>query len=308
MNGARRDDTHDPPDPADAMVRPMLHILETLSDPGLAAKPNEDAFGHAGDHAWVIDGATDVADGPLVGRETGAHWLAHNASAFFADKASAFGPDLQGLVSACIDMLAARFEREKLRAPNGRHELPSAAMTLIHAGGGRLACANFADCGLILLDEESGEARIFGAQHNSREARALSRTAELIAALAPGEDPFSSDAVMAYLRANRQRQNLEDGYWILGLDPQAAARMRHWEMPLLRPVTGLLFSDGFGAITFDYHRMDAATLVRRALADGLEPILGELRKVEREEDPGCLSWPRFKPCDDATAILFRAEA
>lgn len=285
----------------------MLRIVETLSDPGVPGKDNEDAFGHGETHAWVIDGATDVADGPLMGAETGAHWLAHEASALFSQEASAFGSDLRGLVRKTIETLAARFETERLRAPNGRYELPSAAMAVLHVGGGKLSCANFADCGLVLLDDDEDEARIFGVQHTSREARAMSRTADLIAALAPGEDPFSSAGVMAYLRDNRNRQNTEGGYWILGVDPAAATHMRYWDIPFERPVTGLLFSDGFGSIVFDYHRIDAASLVRRAVSDGLETILGEVRRVEREEDPACRSYPRFKPCDDATAILFRAE-
>ncbi|MBO6635107.1 MAG: hypothetical protein JJ937_11230, partial [Parvibaculum sp.] len=74
-----------------------------------------------------------------------------------------------------------------------------------------------------------------------------------------------------------------------------------------RPYTGLLFSDGFGSITFDYHRLDPATLVRRAALGGLRSILAEIRNIENVEDPGCLSWPRFKCHDDATALLFRAE-
>ena len=285
----------------------MLRILETLTDPGNPDKANEDAFGYEGAHAWVIDGATDVADGPWIGAETGAHWLAHQASALFGANAARYGADHHGLVRFTIETLAHRFKQERLRPPNGRHEWPSAAMAMIHAGEDKLACANFADCGLILLDDESDEARVFGVKHTSREARAMSRTAELIAALAPGERPFDNAAVMDYLRGHRRRQNTDEGYWILGIDPEAAAHMRYWEVPLARPVTGLLFSDGFGSLVFDYHRIDPATLVRRAALGGLRSIVAEVRHVEAMEDPDCLSYPRFKRHDDATAVLFRIE-
>lgn len=289
----------------------MLRILETLSDPGDPGKANEDAFGHvtgqAGDHLWVIDGATDVADGPLIGRETGAHWLAQRASALLAEKAAGHGDDLRGLVQETIEALERDFERERLRAPNGRHEWPSAAMMLLHAGNGWIRAANFADCGLVLLEDGAAQAQVFGAQHNSREARAVSCTAALIRALAPGEEPFGNAAVMDYLRAARQRQNSNEGYWILGIDPAAAKHVRLAGFPLSRPATGLIFSDGFGSLVFDYHRYDPADFVRRAAAEGLQPQLQEIRKIEREEDPGCLLWPRFKRHDDATAILFRAE-
>lgn len=289
----------------------MLRILETLSDPGDPGKANEDAFGHvkgqAGDHLWVIDGATDVADGPLIGAETGAHWLAQRASALFAGLAARHGADLRGLVQETLEALERDFERERLRLPNGRHEWPSAAMMLLHVSSGWIRAANFADCGLVLLEDGAAQAQIFGAQHNSREARAVSRTAELIRSLAPGEAPFSNAAVMDYLRAARRRQNSKDGYWILGIDAAAAAHVRLAGFPFSRPVTGLVFSDGFGSLVFDYHRYDPADFVRRAAAEGLQPLLGEIRKIEREEDPGCLLWPRFKRHDDATAMLFRVE-
>jgi hypothetical protein len=83
--------------------------------------------------------------------------------------------------------------------------------------------------------------------------------------------------------------------------------MRYWEIPLTRPATGLLFSDGFGSLVFDYHRFDPATLVRRAALGGLSSIVAEVRHVEAVEDPDCLSYPRFKRHDDATAVLFRVE-
>ncbi|MBA4210789.1 MAG: hypothetical protein C0454_14795 [Parvibaculum sp.] len=285
----------------------MLRILEMLTDTGDPGKPNEDAFGFAGAHAWVIDGATDVADGPLIGSETGAHWLAREASALFAAHAGRHGADLQGLVRFTIETLAARFERERLRAPNGRHEWPSAALALLHAGETKISFANFADCGLILLPDGSGEASVYGAAHVSREARAVSRTAALIAALRPGERAFENAAIMDYLRAARRRQNSDDGYWILGIDPQAAAHVRRTDIPLAGPVTGLLFSDGFGSLVFDYHRVDPATLVRRAALGGLRTLVAEVRQIEAVEDPDCLHWPRFKRHDDATAVLFRVE-
>lgn len=180
-------------------------------------------------------------------------------------------------------------------------------MMLLHASEGWIRAANFADCGLVLLADGAAQAQIFGAQHNSREARAVSRTASLIRALAPGEEPFGNAAVMDYLRAARRRQNSKEGYWILGIDPEAAAHVRLAGFRLSRPATGLVFSDGFGSLVFDYHRYEPADFVRRAAAEGLQPLLAEIRKIEREEDPACLLWPRFKRHDDATAILFRVE-
>src|SRR6201985_1727958 len=50
-------------------------ILDSLSLPGDAAKPNEDAFGHDAMAAVVLDGATPLGDGLMPGPSDAA-WIA----------------------------------------------------------------------------------------------------------------------------------------------------------------------------------------------------------------------------------------
>ncbi|MEN6543102.1 hypothetical protein [Parvibaculum sp.] len=283
----------------------MLRILDVITDAGHPEKPNEDAYGHAPAHAWVIDGATGVADDELLDAPSDAHWLAQEASAYFGAHAERHGSDLGGLTKAAIDSLAQAFESKKRRPPNGRYELPSAAMSMVHSDGATLSYVNFADCHLVLLTDE-GEATTFGDRHLDREASARQRIADLIASLAPGADMFASPDVMRFLRAARNRQNTETGYWILGLDPRAVDFMRRWEVPLTRPVTGLLMTDGFASLAYDYDRLTPADLVRRARDEGLSALLSEIRNIEQNEDPALRLYPRFKRSDDATALLFRA--
>ncbi|MFZ2469161.1 MAG: hypothetical protein WAW54_12300 [Parvibaculum sedimenti] len=282
----------------------MLRILDTITDAGHPDKPNEDAFGHASAHAWVIDGATGVADDELLDAPSAAHWLAREASSYFAEHADRHGNDLSSLTKAAIENLAQAFEEKRRRAPNGRYELPSAAMSMVHCDGATLSYANFADCHLVLLTDE-GEAATFGDRHLDREASVRQRIADLIASLAPGEDVFASPDVMRFLRAARNRQNTETGYWILGLEPRAVEFIRRWEVPLSKSVTGLLMTDGFASLAYDYERLTPAELARRARDEGLSGILSEIRKIERTEDPDLRLHPRFKRSDDATAVLFR---
>lgn len=282
----------------------MLQILDTISDPGDPAKPNEDAFGHSGAHAWVIDGATGVADSELLDAPSDASWLAQSASAFFENHAETFGPDLAGLTRTAIEELERRFAAGRRRAPNGRYELPSAAMTMAQSDGTHIRCANFADCRLALLADD-GEVTILGDHHLDREAASKARTAALLATIGEGDDPFSSPEIMKFLRAARNMQNRTDGYWIFGLDPRAVDFMRSWTLPLTKPMTGLLMSDGFASLAYDYHRLKPADLVAHARDKGLANIVEEIRRVERDEDPLMKRYPRFKRHDDATAIFFR---
>jgi len=77
-------------------------------------------------------------------------------------------------------------------------------------------------------------------------------------------------------------------------------------MQLTRPVTGLLMTDGFASLAYDYERLTPAELALRARNEGLRDLVSEIRKIEREEDPDLRLYPRFKRSDDATAVLFRA--
>ncbi len=283
----------------------MLQILETISQGGRTDKPNEDAFGHTSRHAWVIDGATGVADSELLGGPSDARWLSHTASTLFAQGAERFGGDLKALVRSAIEEMKLRYERKATRTPNGRYEWPSAAMMLVHSDGHALHIANFADCRLLLLGDD-GSFADYTERHGDRSPKSKARTAALLEKARPEGDPFAVPEVMAYLRTSRSYQNRADGYWILGIEPEATEHMPQWTFPLTTPVTGLLMSDGFASLAYDYKQLAPAELVARARDEGLAAIVKAIRKFEREDDPQMKIFPRFKCCDDATAVLFRA--
>lgn len=282
----------------------MLEVLDSLSDAGHPDKPNEDAMGHSDAHAWVIDGATGVGEGNLLAEASDAAWLARYASAHFGAEAARHGADLASLTHQAIEDLARRFEALRQREPIGRYELPSAAMIMAHWDGAVLRCANFADCMMVVLTD-SGQSHVFGGAHHDRLASGRARTAALLAQLQPGQTAFDLPEVMAYLRAARNRQNTEDGYWILGLDPHAVRHMRQWRLPLAEPATALLMSDGFAALAADYDQMTLTEMVATAREKGLAPLLAALREVEHVGDPQARLYPRFKRCDDATSMLLR---
>ena len=283
----------------------MFKILETISDAGSAAKPNEDAVGHTSHHAWVIDGATGVGDSELMPAPSDARWLSETASTKLNAEAPRFGADLSGLMRHVIGELHQSYEAGRSREPNGRYELPSAAMIMVHCDKGTITCANFADCRLLLLTDD-GELSEYGEKHADRSEKSKARTAALLDKVGPGGDPFALPEVMAHLRKQRNYQNLDHGYWILGLDPAAVDHMRSWTIPLTKPVTGLLVSDGFASLSYDYGKLSSAELVAHARDEGLRSVVSAIRKYEREDDPHMKLYPRFKCSDDATALLFRA--
>ncbi|MGH8800603.1 MAG: hypothetical protein ACREX7_10190, partial [Casimicrobiaceae bacterium] len=98
--------------------------------------------------------------------------------------------------------------------------------------------------------------------------------------------------------------NTDKGGWLFGPSAQAADHVRGKHIDAEPDTLILLASDGFLALASDYGACDAAGLMAAAEATGLESLGRQLRAIENEDVEG-RKFPRFKTCDDATAVLLR---
>lgn len=114
-------------------------------------------------------------------------------------------------------------------------------------------------------------------------------------------------AIRDDLRANRNLMNVVGGYWVLGIEPEAAYQMETRAIPLERPAIALLMSDGFYRAVDTFHVIAEDRIVGWAMDQGLATILAAVRCLEAG-DAECIRYPRFKPQDDATALLFEMRA
>jgi hypothetical protein len=113
------------------------------------------------------------------------------------------------------------------------------------------------------------------------------------------------DDVMDELRRRRARLNQPGGYWMLGVDPRAAAAMDVRTLALDRPTRVLLASDGLWRLVDHFGRYDAAGLLDAAFVQGVAALIAELRRFEAD-DRDCRRVPRVKPSDDATGLTLIA--
>jgi hypothetical protein len=86
-----------------------ISIIEALSVPSGAV--NDDCVGNKAALAWVIDGATDVTEEPLVGTASDAAWFALALDAAFRRQAHDPPADLARLPVLVAPELADEFER-----------------------------------------------------------------------------------------------------------------------------------------------------------------------------------------------------
>jgi len=276
-----------------------LVLIDALSAAGNLAKPNDDAWAHAGALAAVIDGATDLGE-PLLPGPSDAAWLAHRAAERLAVHA-----DLGAM--AALEAVAADLEdayaRESVAGPVENWRRPFASMMLVEADDGALAALSFGDCAALVRPPREACA-VIGDAFGKRVAEAA-KARELAETHggAPG-GAVVREAFLPSLRAGRARYNLDGGPWILGATRACAAHAKRAGARAPADTLLLLASDGFLALGTDYGRYDAEGLLAAAERRGLADLLTELRAIEAEDPTGVL-YPRFKTSDDATAVLLR---
>ncbi len=275
---------------------PHVALIDQISLGGFRERANEDRVGLAGGHAWVIDGATGLGE-PFMGAGSDAAWLAQRTQEAFTRHADE--PDPAKLVADAAEDLIVCFEAERTRDIEHAWELPCGSFMLASAAASGLALTWSGDC-RGLVQAKGGPVMSFGANALSEEAEAA-----LVAKLGQGGDPaqrYRRPEALAELRAMRGTALAHGRSMNLSPDRGFLARLSHACVAAER-VDVLLMTDGFAAAELRYGLFPTAdglmTTVRQA---GLAEVARRLRRFELETDPEGVAKPRWKRCDDASAI------
>lgn len=279
-----------------------MKLIDSISFPG--SKPgggmktgtgdDRYAFDEAGGWACVIDGATDV--GP-VRIFSAAESDAARYAEIFAAEITANPADPREIPQAwfarLLPKLRAALERE-VKIPLKDAPLasyPTAAATWVRARKGVLEGATLGDSIAIVRTPE-GQVSVFG--ETSKPADEQKRALKVMA-MTPGER-------MQWLRDVRAIHNTANGYWVFGVQPEAAAHIVHQTTPAPAGTRALVMTDGFYRLVTPYARYTDAELIEAANTKGLGALMNELRGLEASpEDDAKIG--RFKTSDDATALL-----
>ncbi|HEX3755628.1 MAG TPA: hypothetical protein VHV26_11190 [Rhizomicrobium sp.] len=280
-----------------------FELTDSLSLPGGTLKPNEDAFGHNGTAAAVLDGATGLGDVLMPGASDAA-WIAQFGTRRLLAHLAAGQSPPKALRSALSDTEDS-FKGLRRRPPDAQWELPCASMmAAIETGAERKRQVEFfwyGDCGALLKTAAGvqmvGETLVKRAAEAKR-AQAFAKLKNILPAA-----KFSRCELIGQLRKARDFVN-SGNYWLFSPDVMAAPHVMHAAFDGAAGAHLLLASDGFLALASDYGAYDAPGLMAAALGKGLAALGKELRTIE-ESDPDGDKYPRFKKSDDATAVLLK---
>ncbi len=264
---------------------------------------NEDGFGLAGDPedvsaAWIFDGVTGINVRNHLGGGSDAQWLVARAHARLVELALQEMP-LESLLSDLVDGLIVDWNKATagLDLPHD-YDPPAACLILVKRYDDGWKALRLGDSCLLARGADR-DTRIFAASPNNdfdhwlaREARkrreeGVLEVKELLAEFAPE------------LRAGRAKRNRPDGYSILECSRDSLALPD--VIDLGWPADILLCTDGYYRAVDHYDLFNGAQLLD-ASAASVDRVLADLRAVETE-DSDCRRYPRFKPADDATAVM-----
>jgi hypothetical protein len=251
-------------------------------------------FDEAAGWACVIDGATDV--GPVRVFSKGESDAARFAELFAAEllvQPAGGAETPKAYFTRFIPRLRAAVEKE-LRLPLKDAPLasyPTAAATWMRVRDGRIETATLGDT-VAIVRNPRGAISALGetgkpAEEQARAKKVMTMTAE---------------QRLKWLRDVRAIHNTGQGYWVFGVQPEAAAHIVHESAEAPAGTRVLLMTDGFYRLVSPYGRYDDAGLMNAVLDKGLGAVLAELRGMEASpEDDAKIG--RFKTSDDATALL-----
>lgn len=270
---------------------------------------NEDGFGYIGrpeeiSAAWVFDGVTGINGRNYLPGGSDARWLvekAHRHLQRLAADSAPLSDILNELVARLIDDW--RGVSPDLNLPPD-YDPPAACLILVKRYGATWQGLRLGDS-CLLSRHGNGEKQILAASPNNAFDHWLSAEAR------KRRDAGVLDikALLAEFRpqlaAGRAKRNRPDGYSILEASPAALA------MPELidlgSPSDLLLCTDGYYRAVDHYGLHDDASLITASRKPGgVAEVLASLRAVEAA-DPDCQTYIRFKPADDATALILTAE-
>jgi hypothetical protein len=267
---------------------------------------NEDGFGYAGDAgnvsaAWILDGVTGINPRNHLSAGSDAQWLVACAQAHLSELAPrGIAPDtlLHELVARLMADWAAA--AASLDLPRD-YDPPAACLVLVKRYAGGWQCLRLGDS-CLLTRQAGGGGLILAASPNNSFDHWLAREAHK----RRQQGVFDVKALLAefapQLRESRARRNRPDGYSVLECSRDALAMPEIVELGW--PDQMLLCTDGYYRAVDTYGLMNDARLMD-ASAAGVAKVL-ELVRATEASDPGCLRHPRFKPADDATAVMLAA--
>jgi hypothetical protein len=267
---------------------------------------NEDAAGFIARDgniiaAWVIDGVTGINDRNVLPGPSDVAWLAERID----DRLRLLVPlalQLPELLKQLVDGLMREWQEAsaKIGLPDG-FDMPAACLLLVMRFSEGWKVLRLGDS-ILLVEDQGKVVRVNGPPTELGQLEDILRQE---ARRLRGNNSADFKALLRDLRpqllASRMKRNTPGNHSILLPEASSLALPEYAELG--NPSSILLCTDGFYRAVDTYGIADETGLVAACKTEsGVNVIVSRIRAVE-SGDPDCHRHPRFKPADDASAVM-----
>jgi hypothetical protein len=268
---------------------------------------NEDGFGYLGDPndvaaAWVFDGVTGINTVKLLEAPSDAAWLVARTHHHLLDLAKRTIP-LPDILAQLVARLISDWNEATARLDvPADYDPPAACLILVKRYGGQWKALRLGDS--CLMARSSGrDHQVFAASPNNVFDNWLSAGARKRRDAGVLDIKALLTEFRPQLIAARQKRNTPDGYSILECNKASLAMPEY--IDLGSPEDILLCTDGYYRAVDHYGLFDDEGLLNASRA-GVSGVMAAVRSAEAA-DPACERYLRFKPADDATAVMLTSQ-
>lgn len=268
---------------------------------------NEDGWGYLGSAddvsaTWIFDGVTGINGQNFLDGGSDAAWLVAKADGHLRYLAGLDLP-LHEILSKLVQALIFDFKAagKALEIPDD-YDPPATCLILLKRYGTAWQALRLGDSCLLARGSDGAHLSVAASPNCAFDrwlsAEALKRrdagmldTKKLLAEFRP------------QLMQGRKLRNAAGGYGILEASPLAVEFAEYFELGAPREI--LLCTDGYYRAVDYYALHSEESLLEASLAPaGVDDVLNSIRAIEAS-DPACTKYLRFKPADDATAVVLR---
>lgn len=266
---------------------------------------NEDAAGVAGPEndvlaAWVFDGVTGINGRNVLGASSDAAWIVARAEQHLR-KLVAEDISLSQILETLVERLIADWNAATagIQLPDD-YDIPACCLLLVKRYNDGWRAMRLGDCFLLTVAPAvkrwDGPPNDLNALETLLRRQALQQRSEGVSDFRQLLQQFHPQ-----LMASRRARNTRGNHSILVPDRGALAQPEFLE--LAWPEAILLCTDGFYRAVDTYHLMSDADLVSACTSEsGVKAVMRAIRATEAE-DLHCEKHMRFKPADDASAVM-----
>lgn len=256
---------------------------------------------------FVIDGASGLYLERISPFSSDAQWFARGLGKLLAKSLGDFNLSIAEHVQVACATLLAEYQGflSKEGVDINRDKLPNATVSIVRfqTAQNQMEIFQLGDSPimieqgdeLVILDDEAL------AQSDQRALRKMIEVAEERQISIQAARRFITDL----LKANRQKRNTDEGYWILDPTGEGIKGARQLELPLNQVTRLAIMSDGLWEAhdILKIYQTPEALFERLFAPEGLSSMIAEMRLIQ-ESDPQFSRYPRFKLMDDASVVRY----